>query len=134
MSAMSMRTATFFGSSGLTNVRMLVTPSGPNTSSRFGEASQCSVSFTSWCPITVGIASPLVHGAAGSPHSKARAYAHRAPLSNRPPDGSGGELGEFLVRMFPKVRVVLDFLDRVTDCAVASDAAFSPSCISRLRH
>jgi hypothetical protein len=41
MSGMSIRTATFFGSSGLTNVRMLVTPSGPNSSSRFGEASQC---------------------------------------------------------------------------------------------
>src|SRR5262245_66502007 len=82
MSGMSIRTATFVGSSGLTNVRMLVTPRGPNTSSLFGEASQCSVSFTSWCPITVGIASPLVHGAAGLPHPRVRAYARFATHIN----------------------------------------------------
>src|SRR5688500_4909004 len=39
---------------------MFVTPSGPNTSSRFGDASQCSVSLTSWLTITVGIVAPFV--------------------------------------------------------------------------
>src|SRR5688572_22722528 len=39
---------------------MFVTPSGPNTSSRFGDASQCSVSLTSWLTITVGMFAPFV--------------------------------------------------------------------------
>src|SRR5262249_22089599 len=90
MSAMSMRTATFFGSSGLTNVRMFVTPSGPNTSSRFGEASQWSVSLTSWCPITVGIPSPLVHGAARSQHPKAEHMPVPRPTPTAIRRGSSG--------------------------------------------
>ena len=63
MSATSMSTATRVGFCGSTNVRMLVTPSGPKNSSRLVDASQCAVSFTSWCPITVGMAlAPLGYG------------------------------------------------------------------------
>jgi hypothetical protein len=40
MSGTSITTATRFGFCGSTNVRMLVTPSGPNSSFRFGERSQ----------------------------------------------------------------------------------------------
>src|SRR5215212_858238 len=39
---------------------MLVTPSGPNTSSRFGDVSQCWVSLTSWWAITVGMVAAFV--------------------------------------------------------------------------
>src|SRR6266542_6433859 len=48
MSATSISTATRVRFVGSTNVRMLLTPRGPKNSSRFGEASQWSVSFTSW--------------------------------------------------------------------------------------
>ena len=51
---------------------MFVTPIGPNTSSRFGDASQCSVSFTSWYPKTVGIITPGVPGTATKGHVSAR--------------------------------------------------------------
>src|SRR6476620_7490095 len=65
ISATSMSTATWVRFCGLTKVRMFVTPSGPKTSSRLGEASQWSVSFTSWCPMTVGMKAPLGGGCAG---------------------------------------------------------------------
>src|SRR5215207_1624239 len=55
MSATSIRTPTRVGFSGSTKVRMFVTPSGPKTSSRFGDASQCSLSLTSWYANTVGM-------------------------------------------------------------------------------
>jgi hypothetical protein len=55
MSATSMSTATRVEFCRSTNVRMVVTPSGPKTSSRFGDASQWSVSLTSWWAMMVGI-------------------------------------------------------------------------------
>ena len=45
MSGTSIITATRVGSCGSTNVRMLVTPSGPKSSLRFGDVSQCFVPF-----------------------------------------------------------------------------------------
>src|SRR5580765_7883013 len=62
MSATSIRIPTRVGFSGSTKVRMFVTPSGPKNSSRFGDASQWSVSLTSWYPNTVGITVPLGRG------------------------------------------------------------------------
>ena len=44
---MSISTATWVGLFGSTKVRMPVTPSLAKNSSRFDEASQCAVSFTS---------------------------------------------------------------------------------------
>src|SRR5271157_4476344 len=52
MSGISAMSPTLFVLSGSTNVRIEM-PKGPNTSSRFGEASQWSTSSTSWKIITV---------------------------------------------------------------------------------
>ena len=52
-----------FGFAGSRKVRTVM-PRGPNISSRFGDASQCALSLTSWYPITSVIAvSPLVRSA-----------------------------------------------------------------------
>ena len=55
-----MSTATRLGFCGSTNRRWLVIPRGSRSSLRFGEASQCLVSFTLWCTITVGMCPPGV--------------------------------------------------------------------------
>src|SRR5207248_230532 len=122
MSATSISTPTFFGSSGLTNVRMLLTPSGPNTCSRFGELSQCSVSFTSWWPMIVGTPSLLVlRSRRRSSASPDRPYAAAAlpstqtaptgpgPCAQTPADGAPWHRDRVLVDELPPAGIVVAF-------------------------
>src|SRR6201746_1274520 len=61
MSATAMLSPTWFGLLGSTNVLMSLA-TGPKTSSRLGDDSQCATSSTSWVAISLGIGRPSVGG------------------------------------------------------------------------